>query len=356
MATEVTIYETTNTGVGVYETTQTVVTVNQGISGIVSVDSGELTNTGTSSAAVLGLATAGTAGTYTKVTTDTFGRVISGTTLSAGDVPTLNQNTTGNAATATALATARNINGVSFNGTADITVADATKAPLTGATFTGAITATDITDSTITTAGVVTNTSAGLFGTTAILPATTGGTGVGFPDRILIAKGAQNTTVTGSATGGTMTSAFGAVTPQYVTLEASSTYFFDAYLPIAKASSTVSGQWQVSVMYLDASSGATISPTSMVVTAQVWSTTASETGATIVATNTATSLGTATTSAVTRYLRVNGTIVTSSTVPKISVGFGQSQNALSGSPTTNNNSISVYKLTSATTLGGAWQS
>lgn len=230
------------------------------------------------------------------------------------------------------------------------------KASLTGATFTGAIIATDITDSTMTTAGVVTNSSAGLFGTATILPATTGGTGVGFPDRILIAKGAQNTTVTGSATGGTMTSAFGAVTPQYVTLEASSTYFFDAYLPIAKASSTASGQWQVSVMYLDASSGATISPTSMVVTAQVWSTTASETGATIVATNTATSLGTATTSAVTRYLRVNGTIVTSSTVPKISVGFGQSQNALSGFPTTNNNSISVYKLTSATALGGAWQS
>lgn len=40
--------------------------------------------------------------------------------IQAGDVPTLNQNTTGNAATATALQTARTIGGVSFNGTANI--------------------------------------------------------------------------------------------------------------------------------------------------------------------------------------------------------------------------------------------
>lgn len=46
---------------------------------------------------------------------------------------------TGNAATATALQTARTINGVSFNGTANITVADATKLPLTGGTVTGTI-------------------------------------------------------------------------------------------------------------------------------------------------------------------------------------------------------------------------
>jgi hypothetical protein len=48
--------------------------------------------------------------------------------------------TTGNAATATALQTARAINGVSFNGTANITVADSTKLPLAGGTMTGAIT------------------------------------------------------------------------------------------------------------------------------------------------------------------------------------------------------------------------
>lgn len=61
----------------------------QGPSGVIGVDAGELTNTGTSTAAQLGLASVGTAGTYTKVTTDAFGRVSSGTTLSATDIPNL---------------------------------------------------------------------------------------------------------------------------------------------------------------------------------------------------------------------------------------------------------------------------
>src|SRR5690606_28315907 len=39
-----------------------------------------------------------------------------------GTVPTWNQNTTGNAATATALKNARTINGVSFDGTANINI------------------------------------------------------------------------------------------------------------------------------------------------------------------------------------------------------------------------------------------
>ena len=44
-------------------------------------------------------------------------------TLVAADIPTLNQNTTGNAASATILETTRLINGVGFNGSADITIA-----------------------------------------------------------------------------------------------------------------------------------------------------------------------------------------------------------------------------------------
>jgi len=44
---------------------------------------------------------------------------------------------TGNAATATILATARTINGVSFNGSANITIADNTKLPLAGGVLTG---------------------------------------------------------------------------------------------------------------------------------------------------------------------------------------------------------------------------
>ena len=42
-----------------------------------------------SSDVTISLGTIGTAGTYTKVTTDMYGRVVSGTTLSEGDIPTL---------------------------------------------------------------------------------------------------------------------------------------------------------------------------------------------------------------------------------------------------------------------------
>jgi hypothetical protein len=54
-------------------------------------------------------------------------------TLTSNDIPVLNQNTTGNAATATQLATARNINGVAFDGSTDITVT------ANGATLTGTV-------------------------------------------------------------------------------------------------------------------------------------------------------------------------------------------------------------------------
>ena len=52
------------------------------------------------------------------------GSNISSGTIAATRVATLNQNTTGNAATATTLATARTINGISFNGSADIITVD----------------------------------------------------------------------------------------------------------------------------------------------------------------------------------------------------------------------------------------
>ena len=42
--------------------------------------------------------------------------------ITAADIPTLNQSTTGNAATATVLQTARTLNGVSFNGSANVTI------------------------------------------------------------------------------------------------------------------------------------------------------------------------------------------------------------------------------------------
>jgi len=64
--------------------------------------------------------------------------------LVAADVPTLNQNTSGNAATATALQNARTINGTSFNGTANITVtADAST--LTGTTLNATVVSSSLT-------------------------------------------------------------------------------------------------------------------------------------------------------------------------------------------------------------------
>lgn len=57
--------------------------------------------------------------------------------------PTLNQSTTGNAATATALQTARTINGVSFDGTINITV-DAAAGTLTGTTLAAGVTASSL--------------------------------------------------------------------------------------------------------------------------------------------------------------------------------------------------------------------
>lgn len=71
------------------------------------------------------------AGTYPKVTVDAKGRVTGGSALQQADIPSLDGdkivsdlsvNTTGNAATATALQTPRTINGVSFDGTEDIVI------------------------------------------------------------------------------------------------------------------------------------------------------------------------------------------------------------------------------------------
>ena len=64
------------------------------------------------------------------VTGNITGNVTGNTSGSSGSC-------TGNSATATSLQTARDINGVSFDGTANITVADSTKLPLAGGTLTG---------------------------------------------------------------------------------------------------------------------------------------------------------------------------------------------------------------------------
>lgn len=103
------------------------------------------------------------------LTTTTFGRGL----LELSAYPTFNQSTTGNAATATALQTARTINGTSFDGTANITVT-AAAGTLTGSTLASGVTASSLTSlgtltsmamdgaGTITRSGLGTTTTAGL--------------------------------------------------------------------------------------------------------------------------------------------------------------------------------------------------
>jgi hypothetical protein len=73
-----------------------------------------------------------------EITVDAKGRV---TALAARTItlPAAPASVSGNAGTATKLATARTINGVSFDGTTNITVADSAKLPLAGGTMTGDI-------------------------------------------------------------------------------------------------------------------------------------------------------------------------------------------------------------------------
>ena len=84
-------------------------------------------------------------------------------TLTNCTFPTLNQNTTGSAAT---LTTSRNINGVAFNGSADITVT-AAAGTLSGATLASGVTASSLTSvGTLSSLAVTNNVSAGAFLTT----------------------------------------------------------------------------------------------------------------------------------------------------------------------------------------------
>lgn len=94
------------------------------------------------------LAAVGTAGTYVKVTTDSKGRITSGiTTLSASDIPTpLTSNTSGNAATATKLATTITVNGTAgIDWSAGPYTFTAAAGTLTGTTLNAAVVSSSLT-------------------------------------------------------------------------------------------------------------------------------------------------------------------------------------------------------------------
>ena len=162
--------------------------------------------------------------------------------------------------------------------------------------------------------------------------------------------------VNGSATAGVLTNAFqDSGTSKYVSVDASSVYYFEAYVPVAKAASATNGQWQLGVLYQD-TSGSNLTPTAMYTALNAWSATTVETSVTSTTANTAISIGTASTGATTRWIRLIGYITTTSTAGRLSIGFSQSVNASSGNPSTGSNAyLAVYKLNTATTsLSGSW--
>ena len=106
-----------------------------------------------------------------------------GSAIALTNFPTLNQNTTGNAATATKLAATKNINGVPFDGSASINI-DADANTLTGSTL-----ATNITSSSLTGVGTITS---GVWSGTTIAIAK-GGTGATTATAALTNLGAEPT-------------------------------------------------------------------------------------------------------------------------------------------------------------------
>ena len=102
---------------------------------------GEKLATSSTGVTITGTATATTfSGSGASLTTLNASNISSGT-IAAARVPTLNQDTTGSAAT---LTTARNINGTSFDGSANITVT-AAAGTLTGGTLASGVTASSLT-------------------------------------------------------------------------------------------------------------------------------------------------------------------------------------------------------------------
>ena len=103
-------------------------------------------------------------------------------TILASDIPTLNQNTSGNATTSTKLAAPKNINGVPFDGTADITIYATVGAPITfDNSGTGGVTTTTFNGSVAKTISYNTIGAAPAIGSTAIstLGTITSGTWLG---------------------------------------------------------------------------------------------------------------------------------------------------------------------------------
>jgi len=148
--------------------------------------------------------------------------------------------TTGNAATATKLATARQINGQNFDGTADITVT-AAAGTLTGSTLNSTVTGSSLT-------------SVGTIGTGtwqgSVIDPTYGGS-------LIVGHSQLNTTYTKVTNDTTPEAVFrnSSGTIQYFNVAADTTYFFEGFIQMTKT--TTAAVVDTSILYYSGSSGTT---------------------------------------------------------------------------------------------------
>jgi len=279
----------------------------QGPSGVIDVDAGELTNTGSTTSAQLGLATVGTAGTYTKVTTDAFGRVSYGTTLGATDIPNL----------------------------------DAGK--ITTGTFT---------------TSQIPNLDAGKI-TSGALDIARGGTGLIYGTDVVgqaIRTTAKTLTNTGNADTIFTDSSGNSI---YLNVDANTLYQYEFFVEFNKKVSSAATQSFVYLYSIATGSTSAVTPQSCRISGSVWglSTTAptigyfSETSANTIAYNSAT----ATTTGQSQAIRVFGYILTNATTAG-RIGFGIGQGPASTAPTINGGAWCVVrKVATGTNLSfGNW--
>ncbi len=159
-----------------------------------------------------------------------------GSAIALTNFPILNQNTTGNAATATKLAATKNINGVPFDGSASINI-DADANTLTGSTL-----ATNITSSSLTGVGTITS---GVWSGTTIAIAK-GGTGATTATAALTNLGAEPTAnksndISGDSQSTTKFPSVKAI-KDYVDLQSANAGVADNSLTSAKINGTISIQ------------------------------------------------------------------------------------------------------------------
>ncbi len=169
-------------------------------------------NGGTGVTTLTGIVKANGTSPFTAATAGTDYLAPNGSAANLTSFPTLNQNTTGNAATATKLAASKTINGVAFDGSADITIAAGASAEtLTGTTLKSTVTGSSLTSvgtlGNLTVTNPIVGSITGNAATATKLAASKTINGVAFDGSadITIATGASAETLTGTTLKSTVT-------------------------------------------------------------------------------------------------------------------------------------------------------